>query len=71
MDSAKSVNVAYVKVSSLMTVKEVATMLGISAESTIYRMLASDSTFPKPYVVGRSRRFKLEEINDWLESTRI
>lgn len=51
----------------IMTVKEVAKYLKVN-DRTIYRM-ASDGRIPA-FKVGASWRFKIREIDEWIESER-
>ena len=52
--------------SRLLTVKEVASMCGVSP-SHIYR-LTDRGAIPKPVKLGSASRYRREEINHWIAS---
>ena len=49
------------------TVAEAARLLGVSP-SHIYRLIASDPTFPKLRKVGRASRLDPQELREWFDS---
>jgi len=49
----------------LLTVKEVAEMLGLS-ERTIYR-LADSGAMPRPVKIGAAVRWRRNELDQWIE----
>ena len=51
--------------SVLLTVKEVAEMLGLS-ERTVYR-LADSGTMPRPVKLGAAVRWRRSELEEWIE----
>ncbi|MFA1636425.1 helix-turn-helix transcriptional regulator [Achromobacter ruhlandii] len=40
---------------------------GHRSRSAFYRRLQTDSSFPKPVKLGRSTRFVLQELLDWID----
>jgi predicted DNA-binding transcriptional regulator AlpA len=52
------------------SVKEVARILGVSV-SHVYRLGATDETFPKPRMVGGARRYDPREIRTWFDAQRV
>ena len=60
--------------SNMLSVKEVAEMLGVS-QSAVYKWVA-EGDFPKPYKLGNgdarraTSRWKREDIDYWLEERR-
>ena len=49
----------------LVTVREAAQMLGVCV-TTIYELLKTDPTFPRPIYIGRSPRFIKDELREWV-----
>jgi predicted DNA-binding transcriptional regulator AlpA len=49
------------------SVQEVAQLLGVSV-SRVYRLGATDETFPKPRKVGRARRHDPREVRAWFDA---
>ena len=49
----------------LLTIKEITNIIGFK-QSTIYKFIKTNS-FPKPIKIGRSSRWKLSDINNWLK----
>jgi len=47
-----------------LTINEVVNIVGFK-KSTIYKFIRN-KTFPKPIKIGRSSRWKLSDINNWL-----
>ena len=56
-------------ISPLLGVADVAALLGTSAKG-VYNRLHRGSGFPPPIRIGRSLRWRVEDINDWLDSQR-
>ena len=52
------------------SVQEVARLLGVSV-SHVYRLGATDETFPKPRMVGRARRYDPREVREWFDAQRV
>ncbi len=52
------------------SVQEVARLLGVSV-SHVYRVGATDETFPKPRKVGRATRYDPREVRAWFDSQRV
>ena len=52
------------------SVQEVARLLGVSV-SHVYRLGATDETFPKPRMVGRARRYDPREVRAWFDAQRV
>jgi len=52
------------------TVAEAARLLGVSP-SHIYRLIASDPTFPKLRKVGRASRLDPQELREWYDAQTI
>jgi excisionase family DNA binding protein len=50
---------------TLLNADEVAAMLGIS-ERTLWRLLSAGKV-PKPVRFGRSTRWRLADVNEWIE----
>jgi predicted DNA-binding transcriptional regulator AlpA len=46
--------------------QEVARLLGVSV-SHVYRLGATDKTFPKPRKVGRATRYDPREVRAWFD----
>ena len=53
----------------LLTVKDVAIFLGITAQ-TVYALIRRGE-FPEGHKIGFARRWKVEEINEWLDENRM
>ncbi len=53
----------------LLTIADLLRFLRLSRQS-LHRLRAADATFPKPYRVGRSKRWRKDEITKWLEGQR-
>jgi predicted DNA-binding transcriptional regulator AlpA len=51
----------------LMTLTEVREMLRIK-QSSFYQFLKKEDSFPKPILVGSKRRWKREDIVEWIHS---
>jgi predicted DNA-binding transcriptional regulator AlpA len=51
----------------LATVREAARMLGV-CNTTIYKLLKTDDTFPRPIYFGRSPRFLVSSLRDWVHA---
>jgi len=49
----------------LVTIKEVVNLVGFKT-STIYKFIKTRN-FPEPIKIGRSSRWKLSDVNKWLE----
>jgi len=49
----------------LVTVREAAQLLGVCV-TTIYELLKTDPTFPRPIYIGRSPRFIVDELLEWV-----
>lgn len=49
----------------LLTLKEVVDLVSFK-RSTIYKFI-SQGSFPKPLKIGRSSRWKLSDIKEWME----
>lgn len=49
----------------LITAEELAKLMQVS-ERTLWRLL-SGGKLPKPVRIGRSTRWRLAEVNDWIE----
>ena len=49
------------------TVAEAARLLGVSP-SHVYRLIASDPTFPKLRKVGRASRLDPQELREWYDA---
>ncbi len=49
----------------LLTIKEVVNLVGFKT-STIYKFIKTRN-FPEPIKIGRSSRWKLSDVNKWLE----
>ena len=52
------------------SVQEVARLLGVSV-SHVYRLAATDETFPKPRKVGRATRYDPREVRAWFDAQRV
>lgn len=52
------------------SIQEVARLLGVSV-SHVYRLGATDETFPKPRMVGRARRYDPREVREWFDAQRV
>ena len=50
----------------LLPIKEVANIVGFKP-STIYKFIHTKQ-FPKPIKIGRSSRWKLQDINEWIKN---
>lgn len=50
---------------TLMNAEEVAAMLGVS-ERTLWRLLSAGK-FPQPVRFGRSTRWRLSDVKEWLD----
>jgi len=48
----------------LLTLKDVISIVGFQ-QSTIYKFMQTRN-FPKPIKIGRSSRWKLSDVNNWL-----
>ena len=57
---------AKVAVEKLLTIKEGSSMVGFK-KSTLYKKIR-DGTFPRPLKIGTSSRWKLSEIQKWIEN---
>lgn len=51
----------------LVTVREAARMLSC-CNTTIYQWLQTDDTFPRPIYHGRTPRFLLSSLRDWVHA---
>lgn len=52
----------------LLEANDIAHMLSIH-QKTVYALIKSDETFPKPITFGpRMRRWKLEDVKAWIDS---
>ena len=49
----------------LLTIKEVVNIVGFKT-STIYKFIKTKG-FPKPVKIGKSSRWKLSDVNNWLK----
>ena len=49
----------------LLTIKEVVNIVGFKT-STIYKFIKTKN-FPKPVKIGKSSRWKLLDVNNWIE----
>ena len=49
----------------LLTIKEVVSIVGFKT-STIYKFIKTKG-FPKPVKIGKSSRWRLSDVNKWLE----
>ena len=49
----------------LLSIKEVTNIIGFKT-STIYKFIKTKN-FPRPIKIGRSSRWKLSDVNKWLE----
>lgn len=68
MAECNSVSIKKITCTELLDAKTVAVILGISADSV--NRLKKDSSFPRPFILGRSRRYKYEELMQWLGNQR-
>jgi predicted DNA-binding transcriptional regulator AlpA len=46
---------------------EVAALIGLH-RSSIYRLMNEDATFPRPFRIGKSPRFRIDMIEEWITS---
>ena len=53
----------------LLDIREVAEILSVT-DRTVERLVREDSTFPPPARVGRSRRWRREWIEDYIDANR-
>lgn len=52
----------------IVRIKELKTIIGLS-QATIYRLVAADSDFPKPYKLGvRGNGWKTSEVQNWIDN---
>ncbi|WP_418910269.1 helix-turn-helix transcriptional regulator [Achromobacter spanius] len=52
---------------TLVSVPRAMELSGHHSRSSFYRRIKTDPMFPRPIKLGRSTRFVLEEIVDWVE----
>ena len=52
------------------SVQEAARLLGVSP-SHVYRLAATDPTFPKLRKVGRASRYDPHEVREWFDAQRV
>lgn len=52
------------------SVQDVARLLGVSP-SHVYRLEATDPTFPRRRKVGRASRYDPREVRDWFDAQRV
>ena len=53
------------QIEKLLTIKEVVSIVGFKT-STIYKFIKTKG-FPKPVKIGKSSRWKLSDVNNWLK----
>ena len=46
---------------------DMADLVGLSGPRAVYKRLARGSDFPRPIRVGRSLRWRPEDVEDWLD----
>lgn len=51
----------------LIRIEEVQDRLGV-CRTTVYSLLKRDDTFPRPLHIGRALRWRLSDIEGWIES---
>ncbi|MFA1585361.1 helix-turn-helix transcriptional regulator [Achromobacter ruhlandii] len=52
---------------TLICLRQAMEISGHRSRSAFYRRLQTDSSFPKPVKLGRSTRFVLQELLDWID----
>lgn len=52
---------------TLVCLRQAMEISGHRSRSAFYRRLQTDCSFPKPVKLGRSTRFVLQELLDWID----
>ena len=55
----------------LLDADDIADLIGLSGRRAVYRRLARGSDFPRPVRIGRSMRWRPEDVADWLDGLYI